>query len=248
MNQTIGTAVSTYCVKDVAALFGVALMLVTSACATDSGETPDAGPSDVWDIDADGIPRFVDANYVQLDAIRRVSRYRSSIGHDYSDQFEPCRSMKHYFEPKSDVDWSTIPLYAPVSGTITRVDPEWAGTKIEIASDDYPAFRFSVFHVNSPVPHQLNEHVVAGEQLGTHIGAQTTSDISVIVNDPTRQGRRVSYFDVMTDGLFADYMARGVAAREDLIISRETRDANPLTCNDDTFVSADPIEAWVVLN
>ena len=28
-----------------------------------------------------------------------------------------------------------------VKGTITRVEQEWAGTKLEIESDEYPAFR-----------------------------------------------------------------------------------------------------------
>jgi len=204
-------------------------------------------PSDIWDIDADGIPRFVEINYIELDKIWRISRFRSSVGHDYSDAFEHCRSMKHYFEPKASIDWTTIKIYSPVSGIITRVDQEWAGTKLEIAADTYPAFRFSIFHINLAAPYQLNDTVAAGELLGTHIGSQTMSDISVIVNDPTKQGRMVSWFDVMTDGLFLQYSNRGVENRERLIISKQERDAYPLSCSGDTFISADSLENWVEL-
>lgn len=203
---------------------------------------------DTWDIDKSGIPKFVGTNYIELDKIYRISKFRSSVGHDYSDVFEHCRSMKHYFEPKSDVDWSTVKIYSPVTGKITRVEEEWAGTKIEIASDDYPAFRFSIFHINSLVQRNVDEKIIAGEQLGTHIGSQTMSDISVIVNDPTHQGRMVSFFDVMTDALFSNYANRGVSKREDMIISKAIRDANSLTCNGDTFITTDTLVNWFILN
>jgi hypothetical protein len=84
--------------------------------------------------------------------------------------------------------------------------------------------------------------------LGTHIGAQTMSDIAVIVNDPTKQGRMVSYFDVITDGLFNEYILRGAGNRTNLMISKATRDANLLQCNGDTFVTSDTLNNWVTLN
>jgi len=206
-------------------------------------------PNDIWDIDKDGIPKFVNTNYIELSKIYRISKYRSSIGHDYSDSYEQCRSMKHYFQPKDDVDWTTVKIYSPVSGTITRVEQESVGgTKIEIASDDYPAFRISIFHINLLGTRNVNDKISAGEQLGTHIGSQTYSDISVIVNDPTKQGRMVSWFDVITDNVFNEYTARGINQRTLIIISKSERDANPLTCSGDTFTSVDPLECWVYLN
>ena len=54
--------------------------------------------SDVWDIDNNGVPQFVNTNYMDIEKIYRFSRFRSSVGHDYSDAFEECRSMKHYFQ------------------------------------------------------------------------------------------------------------------------------------------------------
>jgi len=204
--------------------------------------------NDVWDIDKDGIPQFVSVDYIELNKVYRISKYRSSFGHDYSDAFEQCRSMKHYFQPFDNIDWTTVKVFSPVTGEITRVEQEWAGTKIEIASDDYPAFRFQIFHMTPSAAWVVGDKVQAGVQLGTHVGTQTMSDISVIVNDPTRQGRMVSYFQVMTNELFATYQARGVTTRNDLIISRELRDANPLTCNGDTFTSIDVLDAWFVLS
>ena len=155
--------------------------------------------------------------------------------------------MKHYFEPKDTIDWRTVHIYSPVKGVITRVEQEWAGIKLEIASDDYPAFRFQIFHINTSKQYNLNDKVFEGELLGTHIGFETMSDISVIVNDPTKQGIMVSYFEVITDSIFNLYSARGVSSRETMIISKQQRDANPLTCSGETFVSSDTIENWVIL-
>jgi hypothetical protein len=73
------------------------------------------------------------------------------------------------------------------------------------------------------------------------------SDISVIVNNPTRQGRMVSYFDVITNEIFAQYQNLGVNNRSEMFISKTLRDANPLTCSGDTFITTDTIENWVYL-
>lgn len=222
------------------------LTMLLTACSKKKDDNKQV--SDIWDIDKDGIPKFVKTNYIELGKIYRISKFRSGIGHDYSDAIEDCRSMKHYFEPKPDVDWSTIKIYCPVTGIITRIEEEWAGTKLEIASDDYPAFRFQIFHIYTQVECQINQKVTEGEQLGTHIGSQTMSDISVIVNDPTKQGRMVSYFEVITDAVFSEYITRGVSKREDLIITKTARDADPLTCNGDAFSTSGTLENWKTLN
>jgi len=235
-----------YILNQVLILFVFFLAVIMAECSKKIENPEDT--QDIWDIDKDGVPRFVGINYIELDKTYRISKFRSSVGHDYSDAFEHCRSMKHYFEPRSDVDWSQIKIYSPVTGTITRVEEEWAGTKIEIASDDYPAFRFSIFHISSSIQRKVNDKVVSGEQLGTHIGSQTMSDISVIVNDPTRQGRMVSYFEVITDAVFNEYSNYGINAREEMIISKTMRDANPLSCSGDTFITTDSLENWVVLH
>ncbi len=224
------------------------LFLIIPGCSK-KHDVNNITPNDIWDIDKDGIPKFVNTNYIELSKIYRISKYRSSVGHDYSDSYEQCRSMKHYFQPKNDIDWATVKIYSPVSGTITRVEPESiGGTKIEIAAEEYPAFRISIFHINLQGTRNVDDKISSGELLGTHIGSQTYSDISVIVNDPTKQGRMVSWFDVITDNVFNEYSARGVSTRSAMMISKSDRDANPLTCSGDTFTSTDPLENWVNLN
>lgn len=225
---------------------GFMLVCIFIQSCSKKDETPPP-PNYIWDIDVQGIPRFIDKNFIELDKIYRISKFRSSVGHDYSDNYEQCRSKKHYFEPKADIDWTSVKIYCPVSGTITRVEQEWTGTKIEVESEEYPAFRISIFHITLSAPRAVDDTIAAGELLGNHVGMETYSDISVIVNDPLKQGRMVSFFDVLTDDAFAEYTNYGIHSREDLIIPKETRDSNPLTCNGDTFISSDALENWVVL-
>jgi hypothetical protein len=72
------------------------------------------------------------------------------------------------------------------------------------------------------------------------------SDIAVGVATPTGW-RLISYFDVMTDSLFATYQARGMKARTEAIITREARDADPLTCTGEAFESPGNLPNWIML-
>ncbi|MGQ0647189.1 MAG: hypothetical protein ACT4P7_06430 [Gemmatimonadaceae bacterium] len=57
----------------------------------------------LYDLAALGIPRIVTRDYIAPGKILRVSRFRSGVGHDYADDAERCRSMKHYFQPLASV-------------------------------------------------------------------------------------------------------------------------------------------------
>ncbi|MFN8209008.1 MAG: hypothetical protein U0T82_16610 [Bacteroidales bacterium] len=226
-------------------VFFSAVLFFLHACSHDTDKP--AGGNDIWDLNLKAPPHFISQNYIEIDKIARISRFRSGVGHDYSDFTEHCRSMKHYFEPLPGVDWTKVKIYSPVTGIITRMEQEWSGTKIEIASAEYPAFRFSIFHIVPASSWTINQAITEGTLLGTHVGTQTYSDISVIVNDITKQGRMVSWFDVITDGLFAEYQAAGIGTRESMIIQKQERDLHPLTCNGDTFIGVDSLDAWVNL-
>ena len=202
---------------------------------------------DIYDVDLYGIPKFVSASYIELIKIQNISRFRSAVGHDYSDDFESCRSMKHYFQPKGNVEWSSINIFSPVTGTVSSINEEWAGTQVGIRSELYPAFFFILFHVNLSGPLDIGDQVSAGQFLGTHIGSQTWSDIAVGVNTPSGW-KLVSYFDVMTDILFQNLQSRGVSNRNILIISKQQRDSDPLVCQGDTFVTSGNLQNWVTLN
>lgn len=202
---------------------------------------------DAYDIDANGIPRFVQSDYIELARIERISRFRSGEGHDYSDDFESCRSMKHYFQPNNTVDWASIQIRSPVDGIVSSLREEWAGTRIEIRASASPAFVFTLFHVHVAAPLSVCDSVRAGQLLGTHVGSQTMSDIAVQVKTPTG-AKLVSYFDVMTEPLFATYQARGMSSRTNAIISKEARDADPLTCNGETFAGPGHLPNWLTLH
>lgn len=212
------------------------------------GLKEDIGESAV--VGTDILVQFVEVNYIDLDMIDSISRFRSGEGHDYSDDFESCRSMKHYYRPKSGVNAAEINIYSPVDGTIRYIMVEQlasAGTQICIESTDYPAYQFIIFHVDLDPTLEVGDTLAAGQLIGTHIGAATWSDIAV--RQYTSEGNRlVSYFDVMTDSLFAEYQARGIESRDEAIISQEDRDASPLTCNGEQFTGAGTLNNWVDLD
>jgi len=199
-----------------------------------------------WDIDADGIPKFVTSDHIELDKIERISKFRSGEGHDYSDDFESCRSMKHYYSPDSQLDWSQIKIFSPVDGTILKMELEGlpnSGKQVHIRSTAYPAFTFKIFHVNINETLSVGDSVVAGQEIGTHISNITTDDIAVGVSTP-EGWKLVSFFSVMTDTLFQTYQNRGAQSRDDFIISKEARDSDPLNCTGETFGTSGTIENW----
>ena len=61
--------------------------------------------------------QFVTASQVDLDRVAYVSRFRSKAGHDYTDSFETCSSMKHYFTTPNHPDLTT-PIYSAVDGVL----------------------------------------------------------------------------------------------------------------------------------
>ncbi|MCX6175049.1 MAG: hypothetical protein NTZ27_09885 [Ignavibacteriales bacterium] len=216
---------------------------------TDEIANPD--PNTPEEADPTIIPKFVINDYIELSKISQISKFRSSAGHDYSDEIEHCRSMKHYYRPSDYIDASTIKIYSPINGTVDRTIEEWAGTQVQIRSDQYPNYYFIIFHINLSSPLKVGDKVIAGKQIGTHIGSQTSSDIAVvhmIPNHPYNSIRKlISYFDVITDTLFQNYQQHGITSRNDIIISKEARDANPLNCNGEYFTTSETIEDWVVL-
>jgi hypothetical protein len=200
------------------------------------------------------LPRFVGHHVSAPALVTAISRLRSSEGHDYADDFETCRSMKHYFM-FSAADWSTVPIHSPVDGRVVERYDEWAGAKLVIRSTEQHAFFFELFHVVSDALPVVGDVVTAGQLLGHHYGTQTYSDVAVGVqtavdgpNDYIQGRRYVSYFAVLTDALFAEWVTRGVPSLDALVISAAERDANPLDCDPGgAFTSADALAAWVTL-
>jgi hypothetical protein len=192
------------------------------------------------------IPFVINTNYIELSAIERISRFRSGIGHTYDDDSEQCRSMKHYFQPKASINWSAIKIFSPVRGTVSRIFEEWAGTQLQIQPRGNPEYTVIIFHIATLRTFTVGDTVSEGEQLGTHIGSQTMSDIAV-GHSVNNTWRLVSYFDLISDSLFQQYVLRGATSRSQFIITKEARDADPLNCTGDAFANEGTIQNWVEL-
>jgi len=207
--------------------------------------------------------RFVGTDFTELDKIEEISLFRSAAGHDYSDLCESCRSMKHYYAPFLEFrDNGLVAVYSPVDGTVVSVTAEGHGDslggenkQVRIRSSLHPEYTFILFHVDLLAnPVEPGDAVVAGEQVGTgrlHYPdlAEYAHDFDVAVRLHTLFGDRyVSFFDVMTDALFATYVARGASSRSDFVLTKAARDADPLTCLDEEFTSVGSLPLWFVLD
>jgi len=218
------------------------------------------------DIPTNDIPRFVQNDFTQLEKISQISRFRSAAGHDYSDQFESCRSMKHYYAPYDAYrENNNIKVYSPVDGVIDSIMDEGHGAsegltnkQIRIRSASYPEFIFVIFHTDL-----ISADIIAGKnvQAGELLGharmyypdlAEYAHDFDIAVWFWPEMGspgtRYISFFETMTDARFNNYAARGVQSRSELIISKDARNADPLTCDGQQFTSTGSLENWVTLN
>ena len=75
-----------------------------------------------------------------------------------------------------------------------------------------------------------------------------TSSIAVAVNTP-KAYRLISYFDTLTEEAFAEFQARGVSSRSQLIFTKAERDADPYRCAGEEFegLRVDPKTEYVNL-
>lgn len=208
----------------------------------------------IHDLD-DDIPRLVTHEFTQLEKIGQISKFRSGAGHSFTDDSESCRSMKHYYAPKQEHIDNDIEIYSPVDGTIVELWEDQRGEEsatdyqIHIKSEKYPAFTVRLFHIMTD--NKVGDKVQAGQLLGYAYMADNTQvahDFDIAVHVNTREGRRyISYFDVMTDEVFQAYIDRGATSRTQFIITKEYRDAHPLTCDGEWFTEPTVDNDWVGL-
>jgi hypothetical protein len=170
--------------------------------------------------------------------------------------------MKHYFSPYPEYRQNnTVEIYSPVKGTITSLSDDGHGASeglknklIQITPEDQPAFIVEIFHCDLVSPSiETGKELEAGDLLGyarlyyEELEEYATSfDIAIWVN--TNEGMQLlSYFEVMNDHVFNQYNIRGVASRQDFIITREERDADLLQCDEDSFVTYGNLPDWIIL-
>src|SRR3989339_1712707 len=71
-------------------------------------------------------PKLV-ANFVDINKVRQISKYRSCVGHTTvpQDERESRRSMKHYFEVKPEyVGTDAVKIYSPYEGYVSVIRSE----------------------------------------------------------------------------------------------------------------------------
>ncbi|NND65775.1 MAG: hypothetical protein HKM24_07405 [Gammaproteobacteria bacterium] len=204
-----------------------------------------------------GVPQLAATDFVDVaNDIQDISMFRSAYGHDYSDEFETCRSMKHYYSPPMAKRINnTVAVYSPVDGTIVRLgredsDPDDGMTnqKVIIQSDDDAAMNVVLFHIDllSP-PLAVGDTVTAGQQVGfanLFRDGSSSHDFDIAVHaNATDSVRYISYFEFMTNTLFANYSSYGTMLDE-FIISESERDMDPLTCSGEDFTSSGTLPSW----
>lgn len=186
---------------------------------------------------------LVVASFVNPDDLGRISRFRSCCGHDYSTSGEKKRSMKHYLHPNLAVFGASddeLPVYAPFDGEIQATPDEQhylpcygevQGQQIHVVSRARPGMYMKFFHTH-PIE---TGPVRAGDLIGyADIRGCDYDDPSQISTSPTSfdislEGafRMYSPFEFMDPAVADEWIARGITDLDDLIISREQRDADP---------------------
>ena len=196
-----------------------------------------------WMDYTEDVAKIASADFIDLDKIGHISRFRSGKGHDYPDGYEECRSMKHYYYAYDDYDGEDVNIYSPVDGVITDLTEEGErGIRIMIKPNGYDAYRVIIFHVDTNSSITNGASLTAGDVLGTiFVGEDddnVSTDIAVqmsLIDGTDAKQKMVSYFDVMSDVLYSNYVARGVIDKSDVIISKSERDTDPLTCEGQVF-------------
>lgn len=219
-------------------------------------------------------PELIVANFTELDKIEKISKYRSCAGHTTvpQDGREMKRSMKHYFTVKKEyLGGNTVAIYAPFDGFVTSIREAraeglegeiWIAPKnIFVILPPIDRWNFSVQHINLLQGLKRGDEVKAGELIGyaaVEGGIRNTFDVLYVKGAPTT--KRIdnweapfldldSVFNYMSDAVFAQFQAKGVNAKENLIISKEERDIKPCVYMNDGpyFLNQEAAENWVEL-
>jgi hypothetical protein len=159
------------------------------------------------------LPQFITASHIDIADIERISRFRSPVGHDYSDSFETCCSMKHYYRPLNYYEVRfTQPIYSPVDGVILYLDKEivleaeaWLVDYEQVTGmsppSDYEDLRMYIRPDEAPNVWILHHHVLPLEEIRNKIPVSSGVDKMLGIARPTMPGYRVSAGDLIAHGL-----------------------------------------------
>ena len=208
-------------------------------------------PTAYASIDPANPPKIATHNFIDLDPYIRITKIRAVYGHNYnygSPEYDltgtSCSSMKHYLDAyTSDQRWDgnfgsydtrgVVKFYSPVDGNMHTVVPQETeqGTEYQfyIYPTDYQRLTFTFHHVDLLEEFVSGGSVTAGQHIGYIMRPNGQGEIAVSISDGVNS-QYISFFDVMTDEVFAEYQARGITSRDQMTISKEERAANPIPC------------------
>ena len=207
-------------------------------------------------IDPVNPPKIATSNFIDLDSVIKITKLRSAYGHDYTfgdeehdPDFNSCRSMKHYFDSytysqkttQAYGDYDTkgnMRYYSPVAGELRDImtnefmlgQTEYQFT---IISDEISNMNFSFMHVDLLEDLRKGASVEAGQHIGYVGRPYGQAEIVTWLMLGDGKVKYISFFDVMSDEIFSEYEDRGVGSRAQMTISREEREANPISCHPD---------------
>lgn len=217
------------------------------------------------------VDKFIIANPVDLTQIKKISKFRSCSGHDFSGQNvdgirEKNRSMKHYFKPVDVLSSSIgeVKVFAPFDGDIKSIrDEREPRGKETILRSETSSWDVTIFHLDLLPSLREGSKITTGQLIGhAHIASQGNDfDIAVTkfvggVPDfkslSSDQGENMqdfffsmmmmdSVFNYMTEGVLSNFKEFGITA-ENIIIPAAERDQAPCT-----FERTENASDWVEL-
>ena len=184
--------------------------------------------------------KFITASFVDPEQIEAISKFRSCAGHNSGrilDADEPVSSLKHYVNPKPEYTSpdNRFQIYAPFDGRIIGGSTAITNRgKHVFLSPSYSAWAMGFDHID-PLPKvKFGYTFKAGELLGYASFNEEHPESSGIDVElaflPQLDYGVASVFSHMTDDVLEEFAEYSVAP-ENMVISREEREANPCECH-----------------
>lgn len=217
------------------------------------------------------VDKFIISNPVDLSQIKKISKFRSCSGHDFSGQNvdgvrEKNRSMKHYFKPVDSLAASIgeVKVFAPFNGRIKSVrDEREPRGKETILESKTTSWDVTIFHLDLLPTLKEGTEISVGQLIGyAHIGPQGNDfDIAItkfvggipdFKNLSSDQAEKMqdfffsmmmmdSVFNHMTPEVLSDFEKVEITT-QNIIITKEERDQTP--CK---FERVENAQDWVEL-
>lgn len=193
---------------------------------------------------------YLTSLHVELEKIKKISRYRSAAGHNFVDYSgESCVNLKHYFHTYKEgminggtVLPTSLTYYAPADGTIVNItqaraseDPTDYEVDIRLIANENIIVR--IFHITPKNGISVGDTVSSGEEIATAPTAHLDSgDFAVYVL--TNEGyRHLSMFEIMSPSVLQAYIDKGISTnwKQDLYYETDDPYVSDIFCENGTW-------------